>query len=64
LRFSVAGGIEVEENWDKVKTVVVSLDQDIHTVDLNGLLADVSDKRREITEAYVRAVYQVRIIHG
>ena len=38
IRFSVAGGIEVEENWDKVKTLSVALDADIEQVDLVRLL--------------------------
>jgi hypothetical protein len=34
IKFSVAGGIEVEENWDKVKTLSVPLEADIEQVDL------------------------------
>lgn len=34
IRFSVAGGIEVEENWDKVKTLHVDLEANIDQVDL------------------------------
>lgn len=34
IRFSVAGGIEVEENWDKVKTLSVPLLDDIDQTDL------------------------------
>lgn len=34
IRFSVAGGIEVEDNWDKVKTFHVDLLADIETTDL------------------------------
>jgi len=34
IRFSVAGGIEVEENWEKVKTLSVPLLDDIDKTDL------------------------------
>lgn len=34
IRFSVAGGIEVEENWDTVKTIHVPLLADIEQTDL------------------------------
>lgn len=34
IRFSVAGGIEVEENWDKVKTLHIPLESDIESIDL------------------------------
>lgn len=33
INFSPAGGIEVEENWDKVVTVGLEVDQDIDTID-------------------------------
>lgn len=34
IRFSVAGGIEVEENWEKVKTLHIPLLADIQQTDL------------------------------
>lgn len=59
VRFSTAGGIEVEENWDKVKEKVVGINEDIGAVDLTQLLEGVSANRISVVTEFVRAVYKV-----
>jgi ATP citrate (pro-S)-lyase len=59
IRFSVAGGIEVEENWDKVKETTVGIDQDISSVDLTNLLEGVGSERVGIVTEFIQAVYKV-----
>jgi ATP citrate (pro-S)-lyase len=59
LSFSVAGGVEVEENWGKVKHTIVDIDQSIEDVDLEGMVADLPEERREKAKEFIRACYSV-----
>lgn len=34
VSFSLEGGIEVEENWDKVKSIKIAVDEEIDNIDL------------------------------
>jgi len=59
VSFSVAGGVEVEENWGRMKHIMVPVDQPIEDVDLDDMTADMPDERKEKTKEFIRKCYNV-----
>lgn len=69
LTFGAWGGVDIEENWEKVRSVVVPsgepeldsvLDQIIH---INPLLTDasISEERREILAKFITACFETYV---
>lgn len=57
--FSTAGGVEIEENWDKVKTIEVSTNANIDKVDLKELTAGLEEKLISGTHEFIRCCFKV-----
>jgi len=58
IYFSIAGGIEVEENWDKVKSIDLPVGQSIeqHAAAFAQLISDVEAGEKSITEEFIRSI--------
>ena len=63
ISFSEAGGVEIEENWDKVRTVTLSTMQELTEGKLAPLLGSLSMGLRKDMEKFIQAVYGVRVRH-
>ncbi|XP_049851290.1 uncharacterized protein LOC126325840 [Schistocerca gregaria] len=59
IRFSTAGGIEVEENWDKVQQVHVKLDEEIDNTQLKFLLEGVPKVEYDKAVKFIVALYKM-----
>lgn len=59
VSFSECGGIEIEENWDKVKQVFVPTGQPLNTELCAPLIATLSLEVRSKIEAFIKGVYNV-----
>mmetsp|Transcript_9182 Transcript_9182/g.23162 ORF Transcript_9182/g.23162 Transcript_9182/m.23162 type:complete len:445 (-) Transcript_9182:276-1610(-) len=59
ILFSEAGGIEVEDNWDAVKSLAVDTLDPIDSVDLSPLTAGVAPGHRDQLHAFIRGVFAV-----
>ncbi|KAH7307874.1 hypothetical protein KP509_22G080700 [Ceratopteris richardii] len=57
--FSECGGIEIEENWDKVKQVFVSTEQSLNADLCAPLLATLPLEKRQKLEAFLRGTFAV-----
>lgn len=57
IYFSLKGGIFVEENWDKVKQILVPIGGSIDDVDLAKELGDLGGKTKQVS-GFIKAVYQ------
>ncbi len=57
IYFSTKGGIFVEENWDKVKSLQIPLGADIEKLDLSPILQDTGDRKTE-TETFLKHLYR------
>lgn len=60
IAFSDAGGVEIEENWDKVKKIGVPVDAQIDAVSLDDLFhARMPQDKIHLISKFIRAVYKV-----
>lgn len=57
IAFSYEGGIEVEENWDKVVEIPVGMLDNIDEVDIEGKLTEPENK--DTIAGFIRALYKV-----
>jgi len=56
--FSTAGGVDIEENWDKVITIDVPIDKNIEDIDIrNALSKQLSGEELDTVEAFIKALY-------
>ena len=62
ISFSEAGGVEIEENWDKVKTVTLNTMQELTEGKLAPILGSLSMELRKKMEQFIQAVYGVRLM--
>ncbi|BBN12576.1 ATP citrate (pro-S)-lyase [Marchantia polymorpha subsp. ruderalis] len=61
VSFSECGGIEIEENWDKVKTVVVPTEKTLDSELLAPLIATLPLEVRPVIETFLKGVFDVYI---
>eukprot|EP00735_Rhodelphis_limneticus_P005912 TRINITY_DN1801_c0_g1::TRINITY_DN1801_c0_g1_i1::g.25250::m.25250 TRINITY_DN1801_c0_g1::TRINITY_DN1801_c0_g1_i1::g.25250 ORF type:complete len:429 (-),score=168.67,sp/O22718/ACLA2_ARATH/57.04/5e-171,ATP-grasp_2/PF08442.5/1.3e-13 TRINITY_DN1801_c0_g1_i1:640-1926(-) len=60
MSFSAQGGIEIEENWDKVKTLTIPTGEAPSVDALKTLLADMTDAaEKEKTIEFIQACFKV-----
>eukprot|EP00741_Cyanophora_paradoxa_P004788 tig00000829_g4646.t1 len=65
IRFSPAGGIEVEEHWDKMRTLNIAVGESIDDAATMAKLAalvdcpEISDTRQKKILSFIQAVYKV-----
>jgi len=60
VRFSSTGGIEIEENWDRVKSLDIPTGQDIESSNLEAaLLSDLAPEQRKKLADFLKACYKV-----
>lgn len=60
ISFSPAGGIEIEENWDKVKKVTIPTSQEASGDLLSPLFGEVALELREKLIAFIQGCFKVR----
>jgi ATP-citrate lyase beta-subunit len=58
IHFSMFGGIYIEENWDKVREVLVPIDSQVEDVDLSPLLVDCPPDRRALFADFIAAMFR------
>ena len=59
ISFSEAGGVEIEENWEKVKTVTLNTMQELTEGKLAPLLGGLTHELRKKLEKFIQSVYGV-----
>ena len=59
ISFSEAGGVEIEENWEQVKTVTISTMQELTEGKLAPILGSLRHDLRKKMEKFLQAVYGV-----
>jgi ATP citrate (pro-S)-lyase len=60
ISFSVSGGMEVEENWEKMIQLSIPVGKKIEDVDVEGIISDkIPDNRRDKTIAFIEASYRL-----
>jgi len=61
LSFSSCGGMEIEENWDKIKALSINVDEAIDRVNLDALFEgeSISEESRTALSSFIRAAYKV-----
>ena len=59
ISFSVAGGVEVEDNWETIKTLEVHVEADIEETDLSELLEGVDDVVMDATVMFIKDAYKL-----
>ncbi|GMH38494.1 hypothetical protein BSKO_06378 [Bryopsis sp. KO-2023] len=59
IRFSEAGGVEIEENWDSVKSVVIDTGIDVNASTLAPLLTTLPLEMKSKMEAFMEAIFEV-----
>lgn len=59
LSFSECGGIEIEENWDKVKTIFIPTGSSLTPETCAPLVATLPLEIKETIEQFIKAVYTV-----
>ena len=62
ISFSPAGGVEIEENWDKVKKVTVPTMEEASGDVLSPLLQDVPMEQREKLISFIKGCFKVNKI--
>ena len=60
VSFSEAGGVEIEANWDKVKTVTLPTSAAASPAALAPLTSGLPLELRPAMEAFLQACYEVR----
>ena len=59
IYFSTAGGVDIEENWDKVLTIDVPIDREIDDVDVGGVISkQLSGKELDTIEEFIKSLYK------
>lgn len=59
IYFSTAGGVDIEENWDKVLTIDVPIDKEIDEVDVRGVISkQLSGKELDTIEEFIKSLYK------
>lgn len=58
ISFSEAGGVEIEENWDKVKKITLATDEAATTESLAPLLSSLPLELRPDMENFIQACYE------
>ena len=57
IYFSTAGGVDIEENWDKVLTIDVPIDKEIDDVDVRGVISkQLSGKELDTIEEFIKSL--------
>jgi ATP-citrate lyase beta-subunit len=64
IHFSMLGGIHIEDNWDKVRDLLVPIGTDIGELDLEPLLVDCPEERRALLGDFVSAVFRFYAMLG
>ncbi|EIE24609.1 ATP-citrate lyase subunit A [Coccomyxa subellipsoidea C-169] len=59
ISFSEAGGVEIEENWDKVKKVTLAVEEEATNDSLAPLLSSLPLELRPDMETFIQACYEV-----
>jgi len=60
INFSTAGGVEIEENWDKVVTFKVRTEEELSAKDIEEKLpGDLPTEQKTKTAEFIEAVYNV-----
>eukprot|EP00249_Psilotum_nudum_P016520 c25861_g1_i1 orf=172-1464(+) len=59
VNFSECGGVEIEENWDKVKQVFIPTGQSLNTELCAPLIATLKLEIRNKIEAFIKGVFNV-----
>ena len=59
ISFSDAGGVEIEENWDRVKKVTLDTEQPADARALAPLLSTLPLELRPDMESFIQACYEV-----
>ena len=57
IHFSMWGGVNIEENWDKVRDLLVPIDADVEDIDLEPLLADCPEEQRDQFRDFLATVF-------
>ena len=59
IYFSTAGGVDIEENWDKVIAIDVPIDKEIDDIDIKSKLSgQLSGDMLETMESFIKALYK------
>ena len=61
ISFSDAGGVEIEENWDKVKTVHLPTMEAPDSNNLSPLLVSLPLELRHKMSAFIKACFEVSL---
>lgn len=62
ISFSDAGGVEIEENWDRVKKITLDTEQPADASALAPLLSTLPLELRPDMEAFIQACYEVCVL--
>lgn len=58
ISFSEAGGVEIEENWDKVKKITLATEEPASTESLAPLLSGLPLELRQDMENFIQACFK------
>jgi len=58
IYFSPAGGVDIEENWDSVKSLHIPIEANPAEIDVLPLVADISDDKKEIIADFLKALFR------
>ena len=58
IYFSTAGGINIEENWDKVITIDIPIDENIDNIDLMALSKQLNGNELKKIANFIKALYK------
>jgi ATP-citrate lyase beta-subunit len=58
VHLSRYGGIYIEENWDKVRDLLVPIGDDVEQTDIDSLLVDFPEEQHALVRGFVRAVFR------
>ncbi len=58
ISFSEAGGVEIEENWDKVKKITLAVEEEATNDSLAPLLSSLPLELRPDMETFIQACYE------
>lgn len=62
ISFSEAGGVEIEENWDKVKHITLPTGEPASTGNLAPLLSTLPLELRPDMESFIQSCYEVTLL--
>jgi ATP-citrate lyase beta-subunit len=58
IYFSLEGGINVEENWEKVVAIEVGILDDIEKIEIESRLPEISGGRKKIVAGFLKGLYK------